>query len=275
MVPAHFLCRNHFYSFLPARPAPRKTKRPGPRERVADALVFRRNHFCSALPGPDPLLAMKSEVRDHRESPHFLREPLLLMPSRRDRRPGKPRGQGCRKVAAQFFRRNHFCSFLPGPRPVLAMKSGDRDRREPPHFVLEGTTFTHAFPVRLASRKPGDRARRGGATLFFRGNHFPSFLPAETSQPRQPVDRRLWDTTLFSEGTTFPRSLYFTDAPCPAPRLPSPVLPLALHCCNEIAKLRQYGKRTRRCSDSFRQHPDAILTKIAEETAPLREVPNS
>jgi hypothetical protein len=197
------------------------------------------------------------------------------MPSRRDRRPGKPRGQGCRKVAALFFRRNHFCSFLPGPRPVLAMKSGDRDRREPPHFVLEGTTFTHAFPVRLASRKPGDRARWGGATLFFRGNHFPSFLPAETSQPRQPVDRRLWDTTLFSEGTTFPRSLYFTDAPCPAPRLPSPVLPLALHCCNEIAKLRQYGKRTRRCSDSFRQHPDAILTKIAEETAPLREVPNS
>ena len=129
----------------------RKTKRPGPRERVADALVFRRNHFCSALPGPDPLLAMKSGDRDHRESPHFLREPLLLMPSRRDRRPGKPRGQGCRKVAALFFRRNHFYSFLPGPRPVLAMKSGDRDRREPPHFVLEGTAFPHSFQPRLAS----------------------------------------------------------------------------------------------------------------------------
>jgi len=131
----------------------------------------------------------------------------------------------------------------------------------------------------LPSETGVQEARRSGAPggryTLFRGNHFPSFLPAETSQPRQPVDRRLWDTTLFSEGTTFPRSLYFTDAPCPAPRLPSPVLPLALHCCNEIAKLRQYGKRTRRCSDSFRQHPDAILTKIAEETAPLREVPNS
>jgi hypothetical protein len=60
----------------------------------------------------------------------------------------------------------------------------------------------------------------------------------------------------------------------PASRLSSEVLPLALGC-KEIAKFWQYGKRMRRCSDTFGQHPDAILKKVAKEMAPLREVPNS
>jgi hypothetical protein len=42
----------------------------------------------------------------------------------------------------------------------------------------------------------------------------------------------------------------------------------------EIVEFWQYRKRTRRCSDSFRQHPDTILAKVAKEMAPLREMPN-
>src|SRR5580700_2366032 len=39
--------------------------------------------------GPRPVLAMQSGDRDRRESPHFVsREPLLLVRSRRDLRPG-------------------------------------------------------------------------------------------------------------------------------------------------------------------------------------------
>src|SRR5437879_4917326 len=42
----------------------------------------------------------------------------------------------------------------------------------------------------------------------------------------------------------------------------------------EIVEFWQYRKRTRRGSYSFRQHPDTILAKVAEEMAPLREMPN-
>jgi len=42
----------------------------------------------------------------------------------------------------------------------------------------------------------------------------------------------------------------------------------------EIVEFWQYGKRTRRVSDCFRQHPDAILAKVAKEMASLGEMPN-
>src|SRR5260370_42700504 len=45
-------------------------------------------------------------------------------------------------------------------------------------------------------------------------------------------------------------------------------------CCLEIVEFWQYGKRTRRCSDCFRQHPDATLANVAKEMAPLGEMPN-
>ena len=138
---------------------------------------------------------------------------------------------------------------------------------------------------------------------FFRGNQFSSFLPARTAAleakrsgspgcmhffSREPLFLipSGWDRSpgsqeiglagmhrTFFKGTTFPHSLCFTDA-VGRTRLSPAVLPLALRR-KEIAEFWQYGKRARRCSDSFRQHPDAILTKVAEEMAPLREMPNS
>ena len=42
----------------------------------------------------------------------------------------------------------------------------------------------------------------------------------------------------------------------------------------EIVEFWQYEKRTRRCSDSFRQYPDAILAKVPKEMASFGEMPN-
>src|ERR1035438_10029450 len=56
-------------------------------------------------------------------------------------------------------------------------------------------------------------------------------------------------------------------------RLSPAVLSLALHC-KEITEFRQYRERARGRSDSFRQHPDTILAKVAKEMARLGEMPN-
>ena len=108
---------------------------------------------------------------------------------------------------------------------------------------------------------------------FFRGNQFSSFLPARTAALEAKRSGSPGCTALFFKGTTFPHSLCFTDA-VGRTRLSPAVLPLALRR-KEIAEFWQYGKRARRCSDSFRQHPDAIFTKVAEEMAPISEMPNS
>ena len=189
------------------------------------------------------------------------------MPLGSDPRPGNQEVRGAGESPCSFSTEPLF--LIPsGPRPVLAMQSGDRDRRESPHFVFEGTTFTRSFPARLAPRKPGDRARRGAPLFSWEPL---SLIPS--GWERSPRSGSPGGTALCFKGTTFPHSLCFTDA-VGRTRLPPAVLPLALRR-KEIAEFWQYGKRTRRCSDSFRQHPDAILTKVAEETAPLREVPNS
>jgi hypothetical protein len=176
LIPAHFLCRNHFYSFLPARPAPQENQ----------------------------------EVRAAGQSPH------------------------------SFFDGTTF-AHSSGPRPVLAMKSGDRDRRESPHFVIEGTTFPHSFPARPAPRKTKMSGPPDSRRTLLRGNHFYSFLSQRDQRPgsheigraggaalsREPLclipSDRDWPaqearkseavgSPLCSEGTAFPRSLCFTDA---------------------------------------------------------------
>ena len=125
-------------------------------------------------------------------------------------------------------RRNHFSSFLPGDTGAQgARRSGSPGCTA---LFFEGTSFPHSFRLGPQPWKPRDRARRDALHYFFKG-------------------------------TTFPHSLCFTDA-VGRTRLSPAVLPLALRR-KEIAEFWQYGKRARRCSDSRRQHPDAVLAKVA------------
>ena len=189
--------------------------------------------------GSDPRPG-NQEVRAAGESPYsFSTEPLFLIPSRRDRRPGS---QEIRLAGMH-------CTFF---------------SREPVFLIPSGW-----------DRSPGSQeiGLAGMHRTFFQGNHFSSFLPAGTAALEAKRSGSPGCTALFFKGTTFPHSLCFTDA-VGRTRLSPAVLPLALRR-KEIAEFWQYGKRARRCSDSFRQHPDAILTKVAEEMAPLREMPNS
>ena len=157
-------------------------------------------------------------------------------------------------------------------------------------LFLDGTTFPHSFPARPAPREPGDQARRdalhfsrepvflipsgsdrspgsqeiglaGMLRTFFQGNQFSSFLPAGTAALEAKRSGSPGCTALFFKGTTFPHSLCLTDA-VGRTRLSPAVLPLALRR-KEIAEFWQYGKRARRCSESFRQHPDTVLAKVA------------
>src|SRR6202453_1486584 len=108
MIPAHFICWNHFYSFLGSDPRP-----------------------------------VNQEVRANGESPYsFSTEPLLLIPSRRDRRPGS---QEIRLAGMHgtFFRGNQFSSFLPARTAALeAKRSGSPGCSA---LFFKGTTFPHSF----------------------------------------------------------------------------------------------------------------------------------
>ena len=125
-------------------------------------------------------------------------------------------------------RRNHFSSFLPGETCAKgARRSGSPGCTA---FFFEGTNFPHSFrlgPQALEAKRSGSP---GCSAPFFKG-------------------------------TTFPHSLCFADA-VGRTRLSPAVLPLAL-CRKEIAEFWQYGKRACRCSESFRQHPDTVLAKVA------------
>ena len=79
MIPAHFICWNHFYSFLSVQTRVQETRRSGPPE--SRRTLSRRNHFSSFLPGETGAQGA--------------------------RRSGSP---GC---TALFFRGNQFSSFLP------------------------------------------------------------------------------------------------------------------------------------------------------------------
>ena len=118
-----------------------------------------------------------------------------------------------------------------------ARKPGGHAGAESPHFFLTEPLFLIPFGLRSAVRMPGGQAGVVAGT-FFRRNHFSSFPRLKSAAALSPAARSS------------------------APR------------CREIVEFWQHGKRTRRCSDCFRQHPDAILAKVAKEMAPLGEMPN-
>ena len=155
-------------------------------------------------------------------------------------------------------RRNHFSSFLPGE--TGPREPGDQARRDALHFFSREPVFL--IPSG-SDRSPGSQeiGLAGMHRTFFQGNHFSSFLPAGTAALEARRSGSPGCTALFFKGTTFPHSLCFTDA-VGRTRLSPAVLPLALRR-KEIAEFWQYGKRARRCSDSFRQHPDTVLAKVA------------
>src|ERR1700688_672358 len=130
----------------------------------------------------------------------------------------------------------------------------------PAHFIC----WNHFYSFLSVQTRVQETRRSGppeSRRTLSRRNHFSSFLPGETGAQGDRRSGSPGCTALFFKGTTFPHSLCFTDT-VGRTRLSPAVLPLALRC-KEIAKFWQYGKRPRRCSDSFRQHPDTVLAKVA------------
>src|ERR1700689_413312 len=105
MIPAHFICWNHFYSFLSVQTRVQETRRSGPPE--SRRTLSRRNHFPSFLPGETGAQGA--------------------------RRSGSP---GCTTL---FFEGTSFPhSFRHGPQP---WKPRDRARRDAPHFFSREPLF--------------------------------------------------------------------------------------------------------------------------------------
>jgi len=138
MIPAHFICWNHFYSFLSVQIRVQETRRSGPLE--SRHTLSRRNHFSSFLPG-------------------------------------ETGGQGARRsgplgCTALFFRGNQFSSFLPaGTAALEAKRSGSPGCTAPfsrePVFLIPS-----AGTAALEAKRSGSP---GCTALFFQGNHFSSF----------------------------------------------------------------------------------------------------
>jgi len=177
--------------------------------------------------------------------------------------PGKRRATLRGDWSRSFFGGTSF----PHSSPRRPSRGTPRDQPCPgaPHFVFDGTTFPHSSS---AGPEPRRSKTRLSDWLKFssRGTTFPHSFRAETGTQVQQIG---------SAGSTvlFPREPLFLIPLLTALRRSAIELPLALGC-KEIAKFWQYGKRMRGCSDSFRQHSDAILTKVAEEMARRGEVPN-
>jgi hypothetical protein len=198
---------------------------------------------------------------------------------------------------ANGFSRNHFSSFpsiwVPPRKRKATLRGGS------PQF-FRGNQFSSFLWLRRSSGKPGDQPRRGRRILF---STEPLFLipPRRDRRPRKirlaqglnffsreplflippgrngrsgPVDRRRRAHRAFFRGEPLFLIPLFRGTPLTALRR-SPSKHLLALRGKEIEKFWQYGKRTRRCSDSFRQHPDVILTKVAEEMAPRREMPDT
>ena len=107
MIPAHFICRNHFYSFLSVQTRVQETRRPGPPE--SRRTLSRRNHFSSFLPGETGAKEPGDQAR--RDALHlFSREPVFLIPSGWDRSPGSQE-IGLAGMHCTIFQGNHFSSF--------------------------------------------------------------------------------------------------------------------------------------------------------------------
>ena len=139
MSPAHFICWNHFCSFLSFRPASRKPRGPG-RRRVAvlflDGTTF--PHSFPARPAP-----REPGDQARRDALHFFsREPVFLIPSGWDRSPGSQE-IGLAGMHRTFFQGNHFSSFLPaGTAALEARRSGSPGCTA---LFFKGTTFPHSL----------------------------------------------------------------------------------------------------------------------------------
>jgi hypothetical protein len=209
---------------------------------------------------------------EHAHGTFSLRNHFSSFPRFRPRPRIRPTG------SPHCFRGNHFSSCPSGrARRIEAVSQTECTRQSPADrlaeshcaFLFEGTTFPPSFRPRLISRETGI-GLAGRSALFCQGTAFPqSFRPRLLSG--KPEDRERRTILRGNHFSLFP--LVSRDAVDRAQRLSPAVRPLALRS-KEITKVWQYGKRTRRCSDSFRQHPDAILMKVAEEMASLREMSN-
>ena len=173
MIPAHFICRNHFYSFLSVQTRVQETRRSGPPE--SRRTLSRRNHFSSFLPGetgaqgarrsgspgctalffegtsfPHSFRPDRSPGSQRSGSPdalHFFsREPVFLIPSGSDRSPGSQE-IGLAGMHCTFFQGNHFSSF-----PLF-------HGRRWPHQTFSSSSSSSSSPQRdsgiLAVRKTG------------------------------------------------------------------------------------------------------------------------
>ena len=162
-------------------------------------------------------------------------------------------------IPAHFICRNHFYSFLSVQTRVQeTRRSGPPESRR---TLFRRNHFSSFLPGETGAQGARRSGSPGCTALFFRGNQFSSFLPAGTAAREARRSGSPGCTARLFKGTTFPHSLCFTDA-VGRTRLSPAVLPLALRR-KEIAEFWQYGKRARRCSDSFRQHPDTVLAKVA------------
>jgi hypothetical protein len=138
MIPAHFICWNHFYSFLSVQIRVQETRRSGPPE--SRRILSRRNHFSSFLPGEPAPREPGDQAR--RDALHFFsREPVFLIPS------GSNRSPGSQEIGLAGMQRTVFS-------------------REPVSLIPSGW-----------DRSPGSQeiGLAGMHSTLFQGNHFSSF----------------------------------------------------------------------------------------------------
>jgi hypothetical protein len=138
MIPAHFICWNHFYSFLSVQTRVQEIRRSGPPE--TRRTLSRRNHFSSFPARPAP---REPGDQARRDAPHFFsREPVFLIPSRSDRSPGSQE-IGLAGMHRTFLQGNHFPSFLPARTAAMeARRSGSPGCTA---LFFKGTTFPHSL----------------------------------------------------------------------------------------------------------------------------------
>ena len=183
MIPAHFICWNHFYSFLSVQTRVPETRRSGPPE--SRRTLSRRNHFSSFLPGETGAQGA--------------------------RRSGSP---GC---TALFFEGTSFPhSFRVGPQP---WKPRDWDRRGCTALFFKGTSFPHSFRLGPQPWKPGDWARRDALHFFSRE---PIFL-IPSGWDRSPGSQEIgiaWMHCTFLQGNHLPSFPLFRGRRWPPDFLP-------------------------------------------------------
>ena len=162
----------------------------------------------------------------------------------------------CRFLSSSHISRAHRCRRL----CKRHREPGDQARRDALHFFSREPVFL--IPSG-SDRSPGSQeiGLAGMHRTFFKGTSFPHSFRLGP-QPWKPGDRARRDALHFFSREPVFLIPFVSRTPLAAPDFSPVVLPLALRR-KEIAEFWQYGKRARRCSDSFRQHPDTVLAKVA------------